>query len=136
MKIRGGSTDAKIPELSLHDLQKAEQLFQREKFKIKMDQQIKNKYDEIGMMCNRNGTKSISDFNYNKHMNRNMISVSVKDLDAKKKINPPKDMVMSNKNIKQLLMDYQNMPVIRSIDLNKKIDEKMLNQVIIDDELA
>lgn len=33
-------------------------------------------------------------------MNRNMISVSVKDLDAKKKIIPPKDMVMSNKNIK------------------------------------
>ena len=37
MKNRGGSNDNKIPELSLHDLQKAEQLLQREKFKIKMD---------------------------------------------------------------------------------------------------
>ena len=28
------------------------------------------------------------------------------------------------------------MPVIKNIDLNKKIDESLLNQVIIDDELA
>lgn len=42
----------------------------------------------------------------------------------------------SDISIKQLIKDYQNMPVIKHVDLNKKIDEEQLNSVIIDDSLA
>ena len=42
----------------------------------------------------------------------------------------------SDVNIKQLIKDYKNMPVIKHFDLNKKIDEEQLNKIVIDDSLA
>lgn len=84
-------------------------------------------------MCNSNCTRSIQDFDYHRYKNENVISVNVRDPDAKRKLVMPRN---SDISIKQLIKDYQNMPVIKHVDLNKKIDEEQLNSVIIDDSLA
>ena len=95
--------------------------------------QVKERHDQIGLMCNSNCTRSIQDFDYHRHKNENVISINVRDPDAKRKIVMPRN---SDISVKQLIKDYQNMPVIKNVDLNKKIDEEQLDSVIIDDSLA
>ena len=63
--------------MSIHDLHRAELLMQKEKLKLKVDMKVKEKHNEIGLMCNSNCLRSIQDFDVYKHMDENIISFSV-----------------------------------------------------------
>ena len=73
MNLMKYGTADNSPDLSFQDIHRAETLLAKEKFKIKVDLNVRKKHGEIGMMCNQNCTKSITDFDYLKHKNNNMI---------------------------------------------------------------